>query len=181
MQVHFNIAKSSRRKSSLHRWEAAINLPDLQADDFSHPLDRQVSPNNTRFLSPLDSACQLSFAATNDTRNWVNVLPFPYDFCFIECFNILKRTSIFYLIPEVDLNNMASQLKPKYPARWFFIQRCSSFCNYFRRYPKAYACNQKLVYAHPLLRLDIEFPPIDTMAMERIIEYMLKVQNKKLT
>ena len=77
MQVHFNIAKSSRRKSSLHRWEAAINLPDLQADDFSHPLDRQVSPNNTRFLSPLDSACQLSFAATNDTRNWVNVLPFP--------------------------------------------------------------------------------------------------------
>ena len=50
-----------------------------------------------------------------------------HDFCFIECFNILKRTSIFYLIPEVDLNNMASQLKPKYPARWFFIQRCSSF------------------------------------------------------
>ena len=123
--MHFNIAKSSRRKSSLHRWEAAINLPDLQADDFSHPLDRQVSPNTELVIfSPLDNACQLSFVATNDTRKVGQYVDVSYDFWFIECFNIFKRINIFYLIPEVDLNNMASQLKPKNnPTRCFFIQR----------------------------------------------------------
>ena len=108
MQGHFNIAKSSRRKSSLHRWEAAINLPDLQADDFSHPLDRQVSPNTMLvffLLWIMHANCHL--------QQPIDVLTFSYDFCLIECFNILKRINIFYLIPEVDLNNMANQLKPK--------------------------------------------------------------------
>lgn len=54
-KVCLRIRTSTRPKPSLHRLRAAVALPDLKADDFSHPLDRQ----NTMLLRAIPGLNEL--------------------------------------------------------------------------------------------------------------------------